>query len=89
MEPIATFDHENIKTWEHIKGMGSKHYKTDAIEPIDLYRAQGTLHHYCITGIMKYVSRNITYGSPVSVRDMNKIIHLAEMLKTVYGKKEE
>ncbi len=74
-------------TWNDIKHGGSKHYKTDSIEPIDLYLAQGTLKHYCITGIMKYAGRNTVLGEPVNENDMNKILHLACILKTMYSGK--
>jgi hypothetical protein len=78
-----------ILTWEECKKLGSNHYKTQDVEPIDLYKSQGTLRHYSITSIMKYASRNVDLDQPVSIKDMNKIIHCAEMLKTVYGGKEE
>lgn len=77
-----------ILTWEECKQLGSQHYKTGEVEPIDLYRAQGTLRHYCITGIMKYASRNTDLSKPVKLSDMQKVIHMAQILKTVYGEKE-
>jgi hypothetical protein len=74
-----------IKTWAEIKQGGSQHYKGDQVEPIDLYRDGGTLRHYCINSIIKYAWRNKDGEEPVSVKDCDKIIHCAEMMKTAFG----
>jgi hypothetical protein len=80
-----------IKTWEEIKQGGSEHYKLGGIEPIDLYLSLGALRAFAICSIIKYASRNMGIGEeadPVSNKDMDKIIHYAEMLKTSCGTKE-
>jgi len=74
-----------IKTWEEIKDNGSEHYKQKGeVEPIDLYKSMGILQNFAIASIIKYASRN-TMHSYVKVKDMDKIIHYAEMLKAAYG----
>ncbi len=82
-----------MKTWEEIKQMGSSHYKTGGVECIDLYRSLGGLRAFAVCSIIKYASRNAGSGykesDPVSVKDMGKIIHYAEILKTAFGDKEE
>jgi len=73
------------KTWEEIKGSGSDHYKQKGeVEPIDLYKSMGILQNFAIASIIKYASRNTMYRY-VKVKDMDKIIHYAEMLKAAYG----
>lgn len=76
-----------IKSWEEIKQNGSGHYKQDGdIEPIDLYKSMGILRHFAIASIIKYASRNVWTEEPVNDKDMCKIIHYAEMLRTACGK---
>ena len=73
-------------TWDEIKQQGSTHYKTGDVEPIDLYKSAGVLRDVALGAIIKYAFRNIVNReSPVSNKDMDKIIHYAEMVKTVYG----
>lgn len=70
--------------WEDIKKRGSEHYKGSGIvEPIDLLKAGGILHDKAIGDILKYAYRNRKelVGNSISVQDMDKIIHYAEMLK--------
>jgi hypothetical protein len=77
-----------MKTWDEIKQGGSVHYKVGGVEPIDLYRAGGALRDFALCSIIKYAFRNIQHGTdagPVKTRDMDKIIHYAEMLKTACG----
>lgn len=75
-----------MKTWDEIKQGGSGHYKADGgVECIDLYRSMGILRHFAIASIIKYAARNTGSEDPVSTKDMNKIIHYAEMLKTACG----
>lgn len=69
-----------MKTWEELKQQGSNHYKTGEIEPIDLYRSAGTFRHFAIDSIIKYAYRNSNNEDPVNIKDMNKIIHFAELL---------
>jgi hypothetical protein len=70
--------------WEEVKKRGSDHYKTGAIEPIDLYRSLGILRSFCIASIIKYAARNVG-NSPIKNKDMDKISHYAEILKVAYG----
>ena len=78
-----------LKSWDEIKGSGSEHYKTDGVEPIDLINSLGILKEFAIANIIKYASRNAggKFGK-VKIKDMNKIIHYAEMLKSAYGGEE-
>lgn len=78
-----------MKTWDEIKSGGSEHYKNGGIEPIDLYRSIGILRSFAIASICKYAVRNAGNGlptdNPVKVKDMEKIIHYANILMTAYG----
>ena len=72
--------------WRDLKRKGSSHYKSTGVEPIDLIKAGGILHGFAIGSIIKYAFRNrATPGSKdvVSISDMKKIIHYAEMLISV------
>ncbi|RLE36898.1 hypothetical protein DRJ17_07665 [Candidatus Woesearchaeota archaeon] len=69
---------------EHLKQKGSEHYKVDGVEPIDLMRSGGMLRDFCIGNIIKYAFRNRSQlGRPISKKDMDKIIHYAEILKAL------
>jgi hypothetical protein len=70
-------------TWEELKAKGSDHYKTGEVEPIDLYRAGDMLRDFALGNIIKYAYRNrsgMNFFVPVSINDMKKIMHYAEML---------
>ena len=71
---------EKTLTWDDIKKRGSDHYKTGGVEPIDLYKDGGMLADFALCSIIKYAYRNKD-GVFVSAKDMDKIIHYAEMLK--------
>jgi len=63
---------------------GSKYYKTDGVEPIDLYRDGGMLQDFALANIIKYAFRNRRGADRLSnktVQDMNKVIHYAEIIK--------
>lgn len=77
-----------MKTWDEIKSGGSDHYKAGQVEPIDLYLSGGILRDLAIGSIIKYAYRNRSeHTQYVNAKDMDKIIHYAEMLKTVYTEK--
>lgn len=81
-----------IKTWEEIKEMGQKHYKTGGVEQIDLFKADGSLHDWCINEIRAKAARNIKSRHTEFakfIEDMDEIIHSAEMLKTMKADQEE
>lgn len=65
-------------TWEQLKQGGSEHYKTGAVEPIDLYRSLGIIDHFCIANIIKYASRQVKKG--VNGADCGKILHYTRIL---------
>jgi len=67
-------------TWEELKQKGNELYKTGKIEPIDLYRSSGMLRHFALSCIIKYSFRNAGNDKPLSIKDMKKVIHYAEML---------
>ena len=73
-----------MKTWEEIKQGGSGHYKTGSVEPIDLYRSLGILREWAIGEICQHALRNIKQRDTF-IKDMDKFIHYAEMLKAAYG----
>ena len=58
--------------------MGSDHYKTGGVEPIDLYISGGMFRHFALCCIIKYAFRN---RDGINERDMDKIIHYAKLLK--------
>jgi hypothetical protein len=68
--------------WEDLKQRGSDHYKGQGeVEPIDLMKAGGILHDKAIGDIIKYAYRNRReVEGNVSVSDLRKIIHYAEIL---------
>lgn len=69
--------------WNDLKNGGSDHYKTGetSIEPIDLYKSNGTLRFFALNSIIKYAFRNTNAEKPINPKDMNKIIHYACLLK--------
>ena len=74
--------------WDELKSRGSLHYRTWGVQPIDLYRDLGILRPFALASIIKYAARNVGNGpdaDPVSNRDMDKIIHYAELLKAACG----
>lgn len=77
----------SVNTWKEIKDTGSEHYKTEGVEPIDLIKDLGLLRQFAIANIIKYASRNAK-SIVVKTKDMNKIIHYAQMLKSAYGGEE-
>lgn len=71
--------------WGDLKRRGSTHYKSGAVEPIDLYKEGGMLRDFALCSIIKYAFRNRTTqgeftNAPINVEDIRKIIHYAEML---------
>jgi len=69
------------KTWDELKLEGSKHYRSDAIQPIDLYKSIGIFRDWAITEICQHALRNrSSQKSSVDVDDMRKIIHYAALL---------
>ena len=79
--------------WEKIKNKGSLHYKTDGIEPIDLYKDGNMLQDFAIGNIIKYAYRNRrTNREQMDLKDIDKITHYTEILRAIclesYGKGE-
>ncbi len=70
-------------TWEDLKKRGSQHYKTGKVEPIDLYRSAGMLRHFALSNIIKYAYRNANPKKQLSLKDLEKIKHYADMLIVV------
>jgi hypothetical protein len=70
-----------MMNWDELKQQGSDHYKSNSVEPIDLYKAGGILHNFAIGSIIKYAYRNRSAEvDMISIADMKKIIHYAQML---------
>jgi len=73
-----------------LKKKGSDHYKTKGVEPIDLIKSGGILRDFAIGCIIKYAFRNRSeVQRPISISDMEKIIHYAEMLKVLAEESNE
>lgn len=72
-----------MKTWEELKQRGSQHYKTGAVEPIDLYRSAKPHPEYnafdikALTDTIKYSYRLLVRG--YSASDVEKIKHYIEL----------
>ncbi len=73
-------------TWQELKVEGSEHYKKgqDEVEPIDLYKSGGMFRHFALSSIIKYAFRNRELlGEPLRIKDLNKIIHYASLLRAM------
>lgn len=81
-----------MKTWEELKQQGSSHYRTDGVQPVDLYRDLGVFRNWALVEICQHAIRNLGTGkpedSPVSNKDMRKIIDYAEKLMAAEGTEE-
>jgi len=73
-------------TWEDVKNGGSSHYKKgkDSIEPIDLYLSLGTFPAFALSSIIKYASRSVNLDEGIKEKDIDKIIHYACLLKSLF-----
>lgn len=71
--------------WADVKKRGSKHYKDEDVEPVDLYRSGGMLREFALCNIIKYAFRNRGREEPVRISDMEKIKHYADMLIVACG----
>ena len=86
-------DSDFQKGWDAAKNSetkdftGSDHYRTDGVEPIDLYKSGGIFRGYAISSIIKYAFRN--RNGRVNPDDMDKVIHLAKELKEERGQEDE
>ena len=76
-------------SWKDVKEVGSTHYKTLQIEPIDLYKSGELLQDFAIGNIIKYAFRNRSVCKYINISDMNKIIHYAQILITIKEEEEE
>jgi hypothetical protein len=72
--------HSGTDPWEILKQIGSEHYKTGQIEPIDLYRSSGMLRHFALGSIIKYAFRNSDLSKSINLKDLEKVKHYADML---------
>jgi hypothetical protein len=88
-----------MNKWDEIKEKGNPAYKAE-IEPIDLFKEGEILWNWCIGEIIAKAYRSrlnqFTNATPVETcirinRDMNEIIHHAEMIKAIVdeAKREE
>lgn len=73
------FSNLNTNGWDALKKSGSSHYKTDGVEPVDLYAAGGMFRHFALCSIIKYAFRN--RDGELNPSDMDKIIDYAQKLK--------
>lgn len=79
--------------WEDVKRVGSDHYKSGAVEPLDLMKAGGILHDKAVGDIIKYAFRNRTQartlGSDKMTQDLEKIKHYADILIAINKEYQE
>ena len=74
---------DQVKTWAELKKEGSEHYKSGAVEPIDLYRAGNIFAEFALASIIKYAFRSRPeegIDGETFKKNMGKIIHYAELL---------
>ena len=79
-----------MKTFSELREEGSKHYHGE-VQPIDLYRSLGVLHIRELTDILNYAYRNLAdveRDKIDTIRDMDKIIHCAELVKADFASLE-
>lgn len=70
------------KEWREVKQKGNPLYKGRGVEPIDLIKEGEMLRDFALGSIIKYSYRNRrAIEKPINQRDVDKIIHYAEMLK--------
>lgn len=68
--------------WQELKQRGSKHYRSDGVQPIDLYKDGGMFRDFALASIIKYAYRNRTRQTEtINPNDLDKIIHYAEFIK--------
>jgi hypothetical protein len=70
--------------WDELKKGGSAHYKTASTECIDLYRSGDMFHDFALASIIKYAFRSRreeNIDTATLVKNLDKIIHYAELLK--------
>jgi hypothetical protein len=78
-------DNIYVDRWEECKQKGSQHYKTENVEPIDLYRSAKPHESYnafdikALTDVIKYAFRLLTRGYLAA--DVDKIIHYMELYR--------
>jgi hypothetical protein len=70
--------------WEELKMQGSEHYKTNGIEPVDLYRSGDMFQDFALCSIIKYAFRMRKHGpKKLNRSDLDKIIDYAEKLRAI------
>ncbi len=81
------------KTWDELKRGGSKHYKTNGAEPIDLFRAV-VPHPYltvmevkALSDAIKYAFRMLQTGT--NRKDCDKIIHYIRLAKVCLEERQD
>lgn len=84
-----------MKTWDELKKNGSSHYKTQGVEPVDLYASGNMFHDFALCSIMKYAFRSrreMNLETDLLIKNLEKIIDYAQKLiaglKTTKRKKE-
>lgn len=73
-----------MKAWDDLKREGSAHYKTGDVEPIDLYLSGDMFRDFALASIIKYAFRSRRaegIDTATLEKNLNKIIHYAELLK--------
>jgi hypothetical protein len=85
--PSPTHEPEFKETdWHQAKTLGSDHYKTDGIEPVDLLRSGCMFFDFALGNIIKYAFRcreESERDRKLMISDMNKIIDYATKLKAI------
>lgn len=72
-----------MKSWSELKQDGSKHYKTNGVEPIDLYKSGDMFHDFALASIIKYAFRSRkgeNLDNATFEKNLKKIIHYTELL---------
>ena len=93
MSSMKSFvDEMDDLTWEECKSIGSNHYKTGAIEPIDLYDSVtphpslNCMQIKALTDNIKYSFRMLTEG--LNLGDVRKVVHSTVLAWASYRRRK-
>jgi len=79
-----------MKTWDELKKNGSSHYKTQGVEPVDLYASGNMFHDFALCSIVKYAFRSrreMNLETSLIIKNLEKIIDYAQKLIAALSKK--
>ena len=72
-----------MSDWELLKQQGSPHYKTNGVEPVDLYLSGNMLQDFALCSIIKYCFRSrreMNLEKELFINNMKKVVDYAQKL---------